>query len=327
MTGLSDSFQRPITYLRVSVTDRCNLRCVYCMPEEGISLLPMSDILRYEEIVTIVRAAVELGIDKVRLTGGEPLARLGLVDLVGMLSSIEGLKDLCLTTNGVLLGRLAHELKSAGLRRVNVSLDTLKPERFGKIARRGRLEDVLSGIQAARDAGLTPVKINTVVIKGLNDDELLDFGRLTLQDEWNIRFIELMPFTGESRSDSNFVSVSQMKERLEALGKLEPFDGHNDGGPARYYRYPGAPGTIGFISPITEHFCEGCNRLRLTAQGHLRLCLLSNQEIDLRTPLRDGAGPEEIKKLVLEGVANKPKGHTLGHGPAPHECSMAQIGG
>ncbi|MBI4297951.1 MAG: GTP 3',8-cyclase MoaA [Chloroflexi bacterium] len=327
MTGLSDSFQRPITYLRVSVTDRCNLRCVYCMPEEGIPLLPMADILRYEEIATIVQAAVELGITKVRLTGGEPLARLGLADLVAMLSPIQGLDDLCLTTNGVLLGRQATELKKAGLRRVNVSLDTLKPERFRRIARRGRLEDVLEGIEAARDAGLTPMKVNTVVLRGLNDDELLDFAALTLKDEWHIRFIELMPFTDTARRDGSFISVAAMKERLESLGKLEPYDGHNDGGPARYYRYPGAPGTLGFISPVTEHFCEGCNRLRLTAQGRLRLCLLSDEEIDLRGSLRDGAGPEEIKVLMLAAVASKPRGHTLGHGPALHECSMAQIGG
>ena len=327
MTGLSDSFQRPITYLRVSVTDRCNLRCVYCMPEEGIQLMPMSDILRYEEIAAIVKAAVELGINKVRLTGGEPMARLGLENLVALLSPFQGLDDLCLTTNGLLLAKHASGLKKAGLKRVNVSLDTLRPERFGKIARRGQLQDVLDGIRAAREAGLAPVKVNTVVIRGLNDDELLDFGRLTLESDWHIRFIELMPFTDTAKEDGNFVSVAQMKQRLETLGKLEPWAGYGNDGPAKYYRYSGAPGTVGFISPISEHFCQGCNRLRLTANGRLRLCLLSNDEIDLRGPIRDGATHEEIKALLVAAVAQKPKGHTLGHGPDPHECSMAQIGG
>ncbi len=324
MTGLSDSFQRPIDYLRISITDRCNLRCVYCMPPEGIQLMPRNDILSYEEIYTIARAAADLGIKKIRLTGGEPLVRLGVARLVRMLAQIEPFDDISLTTNGTLLKSQAAELKKAGLRRVNISLDTLKPERFKLITLGNRLENVLEGIEAAKLAGLSPVKINTVVIAGVNDDELADFARKTIDDGWHVRFIELMPFTLKSQT---FVSVNEMKERLEFIGKLEPCLPGVGNGPAKYYRFPGAKGSIGFITPVSEHFCFQCNRLRLTADGKLKPCLLAEDEIDLREPLRNGTSAEGLKELIKEAVSRKPLQHRLAEGYVPVNRPFHQIGG
>ncbi|MGD0795396.1 MAG: GTP 3',8-cyclase MoaA [Dehalococcoidales bacterium] len=327
MTGLSDSFQRPINYLRISVTDRCNLRCIYCMPENGISLMSHYDILSYEEIYTVVKAAAEMGISKVRLTGGEPLVRAGLPDLVALISSIDTIEDISLTTNGILLAQYAAELKEAGLRRVNVSLDTLKPERFRQITRCGTLQSTLEGIEAALQTGLTPVKINMVVMAGVNDDELTDFAAKTVKDGWNVRFIELMPSSANEPVSGKLVSVSDMKKRIEAMGKLEPSSVEVGNGPAKYFRLPGASGTIGFISPVTEHFCFQCNRLRLTADGKLRPCLLSEDEIDLKAPLRGGAPMEELKKLIARAIATKPKGHRLAEGNRPKGRPFSQVGG
>ena len=324
MTGLSDSFHRPINYLRISVTDRCNLRCVYCMPPQGIALMPRSQILTYEEIYTVARAAAELGITKVRLTGGEPLARAGLADLVKMLSSISGIDDISLTTNGTLLAQHAAELKAAGLRRVNVSLDSLRWERFHQITRGGRLGAAWAGIETARAAGLNPVKLNMVVMRGINDDEVLELAKLSRAGERHVRFIEMMPFAGGSE---RLVPIADIERRISSLGALEPCLPGKGNGPARYYRLPGARGTIGFISPVTQHFCIHCNRLRLTADGKLRPCLLSDAEIDLRGPLRRGASEEEIKRLIEQAVASKPGGHHLGQGPANNGRPMAQIGG
>jgi len=328
-----DAYNRPISYLRISVTDRCNLRCVYCMPAEGVPWRPHDQVLRYEEIETIVQAAAELGISKVRLTGGEPLVRLGIAGLVRMIARIPGIDDLAMTTNGILLSRYAAELAEAGLQRVNVSLDTLRPERFRRITRRGRLEDVLAGIEAAREAGLGPIKINTVVIRGMNDDEVVDLARKTMEAEWwNIRFIELMPVGNGSLIteawEQNVVTARQVREQIEsALGKLEPAKMSVGGGPARYYHLPGAKGTVGFITPISEHFCYRCNRLRLTADGQLRPCLLSDQEIDLRTPLRQGADVAEVKALLLKGIESKPMQHHLDECQLPEERAMSEIGG
>ena len=325
MTKLADSFHRPINYLRISVTDRCNLRCIYCMPPEGISLMSHGDILRYEEIYLVAQAAAELGITKVRLTGGEPLVRAGLTDLVAMLAKIDGIDDISMTTNGVLLEKYAVKLKKAGLHRVNVSLDSLRPERFHKITRMGKLDDVLKGIEAAKQAGLNPVKINMVVIRGTNDDEISHFALLTVSDAWHVRFIEFMPFMGKGKRNRFLVPVSEIMERIEALGKLEP-SLPNGAGPAKYYRLQGAKGTIGFISPVTECFCEACNRLRLTADGKLRPCLFSDDEIDLRGPLRQGAAVEDIKRLIRQAVASKPEKHKLITG-VTCERFMSQIGG
>ncbi len=326
MTGLSDSFHRPINYLRVSVTDRCNLRCVYCMPEEGIPLLPREDVLRFEEIYAVVRAAAELGISKVRLTGGEPLVRIGLPDLVRMLSGIKGIDDMALTTNGMLLAERAVQLKQAGLRRVNVSLDSLIPARFRAATRGGDVSRVLDGIEAARAAGLNPVKLNVVVMGGINDDEIPDFARRTIADGWNVRFIERMPFT-DTRTTGRFMPVSEIRQQIERLGVLEPCHVTAGNGPAKYFRLPGATGTIGFITPVSEHFCFHCNRLRLTADGKLRPCLLSQREIDLRTALRRGAATDEVKKLIEMAVAAKPAGHSMTPSQAGLNRPFSQIGG
>ena len=325
MTGLSDSFQRPIDYLRISVTDRCNLRCVYCMPAEGINLLHHQDILSYEEIYRITVAAAKLGIKKVRITGGEPLVRIGLSSLIQMLAQIDTIDDIALTTNGTLLAQYAEELKAAGLRRVNISLDTLKADKFKEITRGGELKDVLAGIEAAGTAGLNPIKINVVVMAGKNDDELLDFARKTVEDGWHVRFIEHMPFNQEP-AHVYFVPVNVIRERLAALGEMEPctFKGN---GPAKYYRLPRANGTIGFITPISEHFCFRCNRLRLTADGKLRPCLLSEQETDLRQPLRNGISAEELKKLIKKAVDSKPRQHKLAQGCVPQDRPFSQVGG
>ncbi|MGD8968744.1 MAG: GTP 3',8-cyclase MoaA [Anaerolineae bacterium] len=328
-----DAYNRPISYLRISVTDRCNLRCIYCMPEEGIPWRPHAEVLRYEEIEAIVRAAAELGISKVRLTGGEPLVRLGIVELVGQIASIPGIDDLAMTTNGVLLSRYAKDLADAGLQRVNISLDTLDAERFRRITRCGDLQDVLTGIEAARQAWLRPIKINTVVIRGLNDGEVVDLAAKTLEaDWWNIRFIELMPVGNGGLMTQSWedkvVTAQQVRERIEAaLGNLEPAKMRTGGGPARYFRFPGAMGSIGFITPISEHFCYKCNRLRLTADGQLRPCLLSDQEVDLRTPLRQGATVDEIKTLVVEGINRKPMRHHLNEHIHPEGRAMSEIGG
>ena len=325
MTRLSDCFNRPVNYLRISVTDRCNLRCIYCMPPEGIPLLSHNAVLSYEEVVLVARAAADLGITKLRVTGGEPLVRKGLTDLVAMLAQVRGIDDMALTTNGVLLERYADGLKKAGLRRVNVSLDSLRPDRFRKITRVGQLEDVLRGIEAARRSGLNPVKTNTVVIRGTNDDEILDFARLTIGGDWHVRFIEYMPFANNGANEKSLVPVSEMKRGIETLGRLEP-SLPSGGGPARYFRLPGARGTIGFISPVSEQFCQACNRLRLTADGKLRACLFSDKEIDLREPLRHGATVDDIKRLIRDAVSSKPEGHHLAAG-VTCERLMAQIGG
>lgn len=327
MTGLSDSFQRPINYLRISVTDRCNLRCVYCMPEQGVELMSHGDILNYEEIYTVVKAASEMGINKVRLTGGEPLVRLGLPELIKLLAGIETIDDISLTTNGTRLADYAAELKEAGLHRVNVSLDTLKPERFHQITRCGNLEDTLAGIEAARKAGLNPVKINVVVMAGVNDDEIIDFAAKTISEGWHVRFIEYMPVNGDDSGVSRLVSVNEMRKRIETLGVLEPWKVDVGNGPAKYFRLPDATGTIGFITPLTEHFCTQCNRLRLTADGKLRPCLLSEDEIDLREPLRSGATPDELKTLIEKAIAGKPQGHHLADGKKRNGRPFSQVGG
>jgi len=328
MTGLSDSFQRPINYLRISVTDRCNLRCIYCLPPEGVDLVSHREILSYEEVYTVARAAAELGINKIRITGGEPLVRLGLPKLIQMLAQIEAIDDISLTTNGVLLSSYAAELKQAGLQRVNVSLDTLKQDRFERITRGGsNLEQVLEGIEAARGVGLEPVKLNMVVMSGINDDELLDFATKTVTEGWHVRFIELMPVVGEGSTAPRFVSASEMRQRFELLGELEPCLPTIGNGPAKYFRFPHAKGTIGFITPISEHFCFDCNRMRLTADGKLRSCLLSDYEIDLKQPLRNGISRAGLKKLFKQAVADKPLRHQLAEGYVPKQRPFSQVGG
>jgi cyclic pyranopterin phosphate synthase len=295
------------------------------MPPEGIPRITHSEILSYEEIQTVAHAMAELGINRIRLTGGEPLVRAELPELVRMLSQIEGIEELFLTTNGTFLKRHALELKQAGITRVNVSLDTLKSDKFRHITRVGELRDVLEGIESARDAGLYPVKINTVVMRGINDDEVLDFAKMTYEDGWHVRFIELMPFKGVAE----FVSSIELRQHIESLGLLEPCTPLIGSGPAIYYRLSGAAGTIGFISPVTElSFCSRCNRMRLTPDGRLRPCLLAEEEIDLKMPLRNNASMEELKRLIQKTVAAKPEHHDLEAGNISLvNRKMSQIGG
>jgi cyclic pyranopterin phosphate synthase len=327
-----DHYSRPINYLRISVTDRCNLRCVYCMPAAGVRWRQPEQVLRFEEIETVVRAAADLGISKVRLTGGEPLVRLGIVELVGKLAAVPRIDDLSMTTNGTLLPRFAERLAEAGLKRVNVSLDTLSAERFTRITRCGSIEEVHAGIEAARKAGLEPVKINAVIIRGMNDDEVVDFARMTVEQGWNVRFIEWMPVGAEAALEFSWgdrvVTAEEMRRQIRtALGELVPSAASVGNGPARYYRLLGATGTVGFITPVSEHFCFHCNRLRLTADGQLRPCLLSDEEIDLRSALRDGAGAARIKELILQAIDRKPRQHHLAEHEHPQKRGMSQIGG
>jgi cyclic pyranopterin phosphate synthase len=327
-----DSFARPINYLRISVTDRCNLRCIYCMPAEGIPLLTHQDILTFEEIQRIVRVAAELGIYKVRLTGGEPLARAGLPHLVRMIAAIPQIDDISMTTNGHLLPSCADELAAAGLKRVNISLDSLRADRFRALTRVGALARAWEGVAAAERAGLTPVKINVVVIRGFNDDEVLDFAQLTLEQERHIRFIEVMPLGhNELWAEDGFVSMQEVREIIEAaFGPLEPVGQTAPvvgNGPARYWRLADAPGTLGFITPVSDHFCASCNRLRLTADGRLRPCLLSDAEIDLRGPLRQGMDDTSLRELITQAVVGKPARHRLENGEHPVRREMSQIGG
>lgn len=326
-----DDFGRAINYLRVSVTDRCNLRCVYCMPAGGIDKQTHGEILRYEEIALVVRAAAELGVRKVRLTGGEPLARLGLPDLVRMLAAIPGIDDLSMTTNGTLLARYAQALAEAGLRRVNISLDTLRPERFEQITRFGRLDDVWAGMAAAQAAGLAPIKLNMVVVRGINDDEVVDLARRTLSDGWHVRFIELMPIGANvGWAGDGTVPIKEVRGQIEAsLGPLEATDANlpAGNGPARYYRLPGAAGTVGFIGAMSEHICRTCNRLRLTADGRLRPCLMSDDELDLRPALRAGVDLEAMKEILLRAIRLKPERHHLDQAEPPQGRTMSEIGG
>jgi cyclic pyranopterin phosphate synthase len=307
-----DQYDRNINYLRVSVTDRCNLRCTYCMPREGISWIGHEEILKYEEIDRVIRIAAGEGITKVRITGGEPLVRRGVVEFIAALHGMPELNDISLTTNGILLESSAERLFAAGIRRINISLDSLNADKYAKITRGGELRSVLRGIHKAEETGFSPVKINIVAIKGFNDDEILDFARLTLDHPYQIRFIELMALGRASiENNGRYLANSVIMERIGTLGKLEPVNGRFSGsdGPARIFRLAGGAGEIGFISPVSRHFCQSCNRLRLTADGHLRACLLSDDETDLKTPLRAGADDEEIGALIRGTIARKPKQH------------------
>jgi len=297
------------------------------MPNEGIDLAPHSQVLSYEEIKTVVLAAVEVGISKIRLTGGEPLVRIGIIDLVRMLAQIKGIDDLSLTTNAILLPKYAAELKEAGLNRVNISLDTLQRDKFKQITRVGTLQQALAGIEAAYKARLDPVKINVVTMKSVNDDEIPDFANATVEKGWHVRFIELMPFEEHKNTSEWFMPRTEIEQRIRAIGELEPVFDHTGHGPAKYFRFPQAKGTIGFISSVTEHICVSCNRLRLTADGKLRPCLLVDNEIDLRVPLRNAASNDDLKSLIQKAVAKKPKGHELHNGAKPKKRNMAQIGG
>jgi len=324
---MRDTYQREINYLRISVTDRCNLRCRYCMPETGVELKPAGEILTLEEIARLVGVAAELGVKKIRITGGEPLVRKGLPSLIAQIDEIPGIEEITLTTNGIFLARMAAELKNCGLDRVNISLDTLKPERFRYITRRGELNKVLEGIEQALKNGLTPVKLNVVVTRDFNLDEVVDFARLTTEYPLHVRFIELMPI-GQS-SGEGLVPSDEVKELISRVYLLQKEQGVPGNGPADYYQIPGAPGSIGLITAMSHNFCEQCNRLRLTADGRLRPCLEKNLEFDVKDLLRAGGSDEEIRQVFLQAVASKPEHHDLGLKGEDQKGTrnMFQIGG
>jgi len=298
------------------------------MPEEMV-FQPSAELMQDDEILTLVRLFVSLGFDKIRLTGGEPTIRAQVVSLVQHIANTPGVNTLTMTTNGVRLARMARPLAQAGLQRVNISLDTMNPEKFQTLTRWGSFEDVWSGIQAAEDAGLTPIKINAVVVRGYNEPDMADLVRLTLEHPWQIRFIEMMPFGGNNDfQTSQLVTASEMRAYLESiLGPLQPVNGGDLDGEARIYRLPEASGDIGFISSVTSPFCHSCTRARLTADGRLRLCLLREGEVDLLTPLRSGASMTELRHLILDGLWNKPWGHGLAEGVIPLNREMSEIGG
>jgi len=326
---LLDPYRRKINYLRISVTDRCNLRCCYCMPEEGIPLISHEEILTYEEILRIVRVFATEGISKVRLTGGEPLVRKGIVDFIHSLSQIKEIKDLSLTTNGILLKELARNLKQAGLKRINISLDSLRKERFCQITRRDDFERVWKGIEEALKVGLSPIKINMVAIQGLNDDEIESFARLTLRLPLSVRYIEYMPSgNGEEWKKSDMLTIPQIKSRLENVGKLIPIPSDQWDGPAQRFRIEGAIGEIGLIGPVSSHFCEDCNRLRLTPDGKIRTCLFSDEEIDVKELLRKGGTDRDLKERLLLALRAKPERHAINtHQFKKCQRNMSAIGG
>jgi len=327
--GMRDGFGRRIEYLRISVTDKCNLRCVYCMPEQGLPWLARRQILDYEEITEIVRVMAGMGLRRLRITGGEPLVRRDLTTLVRALAAVPGIDDIALSTNAVLLEPIAGELRAAGVRRVNVSLDSLRPDRVDSIARRpGSHEHIFEGLDAAERAGFEPIKINTVIMRGRNDDELEDFARITMERPWHVRFIEVMP-VGENLgvSANEYVSAFDMLDALKRIGDLEPVPGPPGNGPATYFRFAGARGTVGVITPMSHNYCERCNRMRLTADGKLRPCLFGNLETNLRDPLRRG---EPLQPLVEETLRIKPERHYLVQGSATGSgglLALSQVGG
>jgi cyclic pyranopterin phosphate synthase len=323
-----DRFGRSARYLRVSLTDHCNLRCIYCMPED-MTFRPTAEMMQDDEILVLTRLFAELGFDKIRLTGGEPTVRPHLTEIVRGIAGTPGVKTVTMTTNGILLARLASPLAAAGLKRVNVSLDTLNPGKFKRMTRRGDFEDVWNGILAAEQAGLAPIKLNAVVVRGYNEEDVVDLARLTLERPWQVRFIEMMPFAGATDLQlTQMVPQAEMQQRIEqALGPLAPSRAGELDGEARVFHIPGAQGEIGFISSVTVPFCSSCTRARLTADGLLRTCLLREHEIDLLTPLRAGASEQELRSLLLEAIWNKPWGHGLAQGEIATNRVMSEIGG
>lgn len=335
-----DSHGRTIDYMRISLTDRCNLRCIYCMPEEGIEQVAHGDILRFDEIERLVRIAAQEGISRVRLTGGEPLVRKGVVDLVRSLHSTPGIRDISMTTNGTMLARFADQLYEAGLRRVNISLDSLDPDQYRRVTRGGNLNDVMEGVEAALRVGFKPVKLNAVAVRSL-DQDYLAYARMSLDRPLHVRFIEYMPVGNSAGScgggwgPEDVISVEEIRERIDegareqGLGALAPIEGRNkpDGaGPARYYQFEGALGTVGFISPLSRHFCSECNRLRLTAQGGIRPCLFSDQEFSAVEALRTGTD-EDVRAVLRQALGAKPEEHEQGDHANATQTNMNAIGG
>ena len=326
---MKDGYGREITYLRISLTDRCNLRCVYCMPLRRLTFLPNADLLTAPELARVVRAAVDVGFNKFRLTGGEPTLRRDIVEIVRSLTRINGVDQLVMTTNGYRLPTLAPELATAGLKRVNIHLDSLNEASMAKTMRLGSFDKAWAGLEAAEKAGLTPLKLNVVVVRGYNDDTLVDFARLTLTKPWQVRFIELMPFAGSAQiALENYMSNDEVKHRLETeLGALFEINPGQRDGEAQLYRLPGAAGALGFISPNSSPYCRQCNRIRLTTDGRLRMCLLTDSGIDFRDTLRNGGLHQYLVALFKQAIEAKPLGHQLAHGLHPTARTMSQIGG
>ncbi|HWP85636.1 MAG TPA: GTP 3',8-cyclase MoaA [Terriglobia bacterium] len=324
-----DQYQREINYLRISVIDRCNLRCVYCMPLNGLEFFPHQELLTPQEIATVVEVAVSAGFRKFRLTGGEPTLRPEIVEIVERISRIPGVGDLAMTTNGILLPELAGPLARAGLKRVNIHLDTLHPERLARLMRWGKLELVQRGIAAAEQAGLAPIKLNAVIARGYNDGDVAELAALTIERDWHVRFIEMMPFgIGECATVARgrYISNDEVRQRIEReLGALTPLPGPPSD-EAVNYRLPGARGVVGFISPVSAPYCGSCNRMRLTADGKLHLCLLNDDEMDIKRRLREN-GPEAVRGILLQAVQRKPMGHRLHEGVFTQNRRMFQIGG
>jgi cyclic pyranopterin phosphate synthase len=326
-----DTFGRTIDYLRISLIDHCNLRCVYCMPLSGLQFARLEELLSPAEIERVVRAAVDVGFRKVRLTGGEPTLRPDVVEIVERLGRIAGLRDIAMTTNGILLPRLAQRLAGAGLRRVNIHLDTLHPGRLQRVMRFGTVEEIWAGIEAAEAAGLRPIKLNVVVTRGYDDEDVVDLARLTLERDWHVRFIELMPLGGGECARlavSNYVSNQNTRRRIEAvLGPMAALADQHPADESQNFRLDGARGVIGLISPVSRPYCGNCNRMRLTADGRFHLCLLNDDELDLRCALRNGAHDGLLRSMLLQAVAAKPTGHHLDRGISTEDRSMYQLGG
>jgi cyclic pyranopterin phosphate synthase len=326
---MKDSYGREIDYLRISITDRCNLRCVYCMPMDGLTFVPGPELLTAEEIEHVARAAADAGFRKIRLTGGEPTLRRDVVEIVERLARIPGIRELVMTTNGLRLPWLAEPLARAGLKRVNVHLDTLDETRLTRVMRLNSLDRVWAGIEAAERAELVPIKLNVVVTRGYNEEDIADLARLTLEHDWHVRFIELMPLGGPAEiAFDHYVSTRESMDRIEeGLGPIFSLNNGHIVGEARLYRLAGAQGTVGFISPVSEPYCDSCNRMRLTADGRIRLCLLSEQELNFRDTLRGGGSHEDLVALFRRAIWAKPKGHQLEEGIHPENRTMSQIGG
>lgn len=326
---LADSYNRSINYLRVSVTDRCNQRCIYCMPPEGIKQFDHDQILRYEEILRVIKVLMKKGVTKIRITGGEPLVRKKIIQFIESLGKFRGIKDLALSTNGVFLKDYARNLVRAGLKRVNISLDTLNPRKFYKLARADNFYRVMDGIEEAEKSRLSPIKINMVVIKGFNDDEVIDFALLTKKKSYRVRFIEFMPsLNGGYWTKDNFISNREVFEEINSFQVLYPIVGREKGQPAKKFKFEDGIGEIGFISPVSEPFCHNCNRIRLTADGKLRSCLFSDNEVDIKKALSNGCADNHLSELIDQAIKNKPKNHNLKeHYFTNSKRTMSLIGG
>ncbi|MDD5448616.1 MAG: GTP 3',8-cyclase MoaA [Actinomycetota bacterium] len=327
MDGGKEESAARVDYLRISLTDRCNLRCIYCMPNDGVKSFSREEVMRYEEFAQFVESCASLGISKVRITGGEPLVRKGIVDFIRMLASVELPLQISMTTNGTLLGDLAEDLRDAGLKRVNISIDSLEEEKYRTMTRGGNLADALRGLEAAIRVGFSPIKVNTVVLRGVNDDPSL-LARLTFEMPVHVRFIEYMPYF--SQRGKWFVSNDETKKRLERIGRLEEAESPAGSGPANYFKFPGAMGTIGFISPVSSHFCRSCNRLRISSDGKLRTCLFERDGIDVKRIIRGGASARDIRSVVSSALERKRRegGSKPRDGVIPAEWNhMSRIGG